>query len=90
MLLFFLFKTIQGFTDFKISTVGGLVTIFNITVTVVLFIIYVAMTYFNNRVPTTEDIIVNETPSTPPLEPVPPLAPPLVLPYVPPSVPVPP
>jgi hypothetical protein len=81
MLLFFLFKTIQGFTDFKISTVGGLVTIFNITVTVVLFIIYVAMTYFNNRVPRTEDISVNKTPSAPPsappLVPVPPSAPPL-------------
>ena len=61
-LLFFLFKTIQGFTDFKISTVGGLVTVFNITVTVVLFIIYVAMTYLNNRVPTTEDVSVNKTP----------------------------
>ena len=67
LLLFFLFKTIQGFYDFKIITVGGLVTIFNITITVVLFIIYLAKTFFDNRVPTTEDISVNKTPETIPV-----------------------
>ena len=48
MFLFFLFKTIQGFSEYQIDTVRGLVSIFNICITIVMFILYFTLMIYEN------------------------------------------